>query len=493
MTKDGAKAPSISAKRAGLVTIVGQLTKAIVQLIGLVAFSHLLTPRDVGLIAMLAVLLYLGELLRDFGLSQAAIQTEKLTHDQASNLFWTNALVGLCLTATLLFAAPLVAHIYGEPVLRGVAPWIAISFTINALQAQFQVQLARDLRFVALTVTDVLSQILGLVAGLSAALAGASYWSLVIQMLVAYGSLFVLRAGVANWLPGRPRLVPGMRALYMFGLHSGLAQLVQYAASNLDSFTIGIRWGASALGIYNRAFQMYSVPGNQLLTPLTNVALPLLSRKRHEGGSFYPLLLKAQISLSAAFTFAFVVAGSLSAPIVQIALGPLWSESAVLLSILSIGGAVQVLSYMAFWAFLASGNARQLLFHSLVTKPLLAACILLGAFAGVKGVAWGFSTGLVLSWFISLAWLRRCDAMPVLQFLRSGLHTVFCGLVAGGATWILVRQVGPHLPTFVLLASGFIFAAVVYFPLLLTSSPTRKLFKELGLPAFARIKDLTVR
>lgn len=232
---------------------------------------------------MLAVLLYLGELLRDFGLSQAAIQTEKLTHDQASNLFWTNALVGLCLTATLLFAAPLVAHIYGEPVLRGVAPWIAISFTINALQAQFQVQLARDLRFVALTVTDVLSQILGLVAGLSAALAGASYWSLVIQMLVAYGSLFVLRAGVANWLPGRPRLVPGMRALYMFGLHSGLAQLVQYAASNLDSFTIGIRWGASALGIYNRAFQMYSVPGNQLLTPLTNVALPLLSRKRHEG------------------------------------------------------------------------------------------------------------------------------------------------------------------------------------------------------------------
>lgn len=44
MTKDGAKAPSISAKRAGLVTIVGQLTKAIVQLIGLVAFSHLLTP-----------------------------------------------------------------------------------------------------------------------------------------------------------------------------------------------------------------------------------------------------------------------------------------------------------------------------------------------------------------------------------------------------------------------------------------------------------------
>jgi PST family polysaccharide transporter len=81
----------------------------VIQFVGLIAFSHLLSPRDVGLIAMMGVFLMLGELLRDFGLSQAAIQTAKLSHAQASNLFWSMALVGLLLTGGLVLAAPAIA------------------------------------------------------------------------------------------------------------------------------------------------------------------------------------------------------------------------------------------------------------------------------------------------------------------------------------------------------------------------------------------------
>jgi PST family polysaccharide transporter len=438
---------------------------------------------------MLAVLVLLGELIRDFGLSQAAIQTARLTHGQATNLFWTNAFVGLMMTCALAFGAPLVARMYGEPTLRAIAPWIAVTFTINALQAQFQVRLVRDLRFVALTVTDVLSQVIGLAGGLVAVLAGAGYWSLVIQMLTVYGSLLMLRVLIARWWPGLPRHEPGMAALYLFGLHSGLAQLVQYAAANLDSFTIGIRWGASALGVYSRAFQMSTVPGNQLLAPLTNVALPFLSRKRHEGIDFYPLLWKAQVALSAAFTYVFVLAGSLAVPLVQIFLGPGWRESATLLSILSIGTAVQVLSYIAFWAFLASSNARQLFFHSLVTKPLLAICILLGLLGGVRGVAWGFTVGLVLSWFISMAWLRRCDKMPVAIFVRSGVYVIGCGLIAGSITWTAVSKLDLGAPVIVLLAGGFVCATGIYVPLLLLSLSTRKLFGEISGPLLGRAKS----
>jgi PST family polysaccharide transporter len=160
---------STSAKRAGAITIFGQLVKGVVQFVGLIAFSHLLTPRDIGLIAMLAVFLMLGETIRDFGLLQAAIQTPKLTRGQASNLFWSNALVGAVMSFSLVIAAPAVAIMYSEPALRGLAPWIALSFTINALQAQFQVHLARELRFVALTVTDAASQLIGLTAGLISA------------------------------------------------------------------------------------------------------------------------------------------------------------------------------------------------------------------------------------------------------------------------------------------------------------------------------------
>ncbi len=439
---------------------------------------------------MLAVFLMLGETIRDFGLLQAAIQTPKLTHGQASNLFWSNTFIGLVMSVSLTAAAPAVAAMYSEPTLRAVAPWIALSFSINALQTQFQVRLARDLRFMALTATDALSQVIGLAAGLVAAVAGAAYWSLVIQMLTIYVALLIMRVVVSGWWPGLPRRESGMKALYLFGIHSGLTQLLNFFAYNTDSYLIGTRWGASALGIYNRAFQMFTVPANQLLAPLTNVALPLLSRRRHAGGDFYPLLLKAQVAISVALTAMFSLAAALAHPIVEVVLGPTWSKSAPLLSILSIGGAVQVMSYIVFWAFLASGNARQLFYAGLVTRSILVLCIVVGSLAGLAGVAWGFTTGLAISWFINLAWLRRCDSMPVRIFLRSGVHVLLSGLVAGLAGWGLVAVAGPNINVFILLVLGFIVVSAVYAILILANRLAREMLRENVGPAVARLRGL---
>jgi PST family polysaccharide transporter len=486
----GEEARPTSAKRGGAITVGGQLIKMVVQFAGLVAYSHLLTPREVGLIAMLTVFIALGDLIRDFGLSQAAIQTAKLTQGQASNLFWSNTLIGIALTAALILGSPAVADMYSEPALRSLAPWVAVSFIMTGIQTQFQVRLARDLRFVALTTTDAASQLIGLIAGLIGAMNGAGPWSLVIQMLVVYGSLLVQRAAIAGWWPGRPRREPGMGALYMFGLQSGLANLLHYIAYNTDSYIIGIRWGASALGVYNRAFNMFTVPAGQLLAPLINVALPIMSRRRHEGGDFYPLLWKAQVAISATLTMLFAVVAAAAKPIVHIVLGPQWAEAATLLSILSIGGAVQILSNMAFWAFLASGNTRQLLLSGLVTRSQLAACTALGSLGGLEGVAWGFTTGLSISWFISLAWLKRCDAMPVSQFLRSGLHVVGCGLLSGAAGWVLVRNFDSRLSPVVLLIAVVVLVSSIYVPLLLLNAKTRGLLVETIGPTFVRVKGL---
>lgn len=471
-------AHSTSATKAGAVTIAGQCVKAVVQLVGLIAFSRLLSPYEVGLVAMLAIFVMLGELARDFGLSQAAMQIPKLTHGQASNLFWTNTAVGAAMTAALALAAPAVARMYSEPALKGIAPFVALAFTINALQAQFQVRLARGFHFVALTVTDAMSQAIGLAAGIIAAVAGAGYWSLVIQMLGAYASLLVMRIVVTPWRPGLPRREPGMKALYVFGAHSGGSQLINYAASNTDSYVIGVSWGAGSLGLYNRAFQIFSVPANQLLAPLTNVALPLLSRKRHDGGDFYLLLWKAQVVLSASLTLVFSLTASLAEPLVQIILGPKWVGAASPLTILSIGGAAQILSYVSYWGFLASGNAKQLFYFSLATKPILVACILVGSRCGLDGVAWGFTVGMVTTWLISLVWLNRCDALPIWGFLRSGIHVLSCGFLAGGAVRLVSARLNTSPPEVVVIA-GLTLGSLLYISFVLSSRSTRHLLAEL--------------
>lgn len=478
---------STTAKTAGAVTLIGQLVKAVAQFVGLVAFSHLLSPREIGIFAMLVVFQSLGELFRDFGLSQAAIQTATLTQRQASNLFWSNLTLGIVMSVALYAGAPLVADLYSEPALRDIAPWVAVSFTINALQAQFQVRMARDLRFVALTTTDASSQFIGLTAGLIAAVEGAGYWSLVIQMLTIYSSVLVQRVVIAGWWPGLPGRTSGMAALYRYGWHSGLAQFVNYVGFNADSYIVGTRWGASALGIYNRAFQLFTVPANQLLAPLTNVVLPFLSKRHHAGDDFYPFLLKVQLAISVVLTGMFAVGAALADPIVTIVLGAEWHASALLLSILSIGGAVQVMSYVTFWAYLASGNTRPLFHSAVVTRSLLVLCIVVGSTAGLPGVAWGFTIGLTAAWFINLAWLKRCDGMPVTAFLRSGMHVLLCGAVSGGFGWIATAQLSGHASVVVLLAAGVLTVGALYGALVISSSAVRSLFRESAGPAAARI------
>jgi len=162
-------------------------------------------------------------------------------------------------------------------------------------------------------------------------------------------------------------------------------------------------------------------------------------------------------------------------------------------SILSIGGAVQALSNMAFWAFMASGNARQLLLSGMVTKPLLVSCVVIGSLSGIQGIAWGYSAGLVISWFIQLAWLKRCDAMPVLAFLRSGVYVMLCGLAAGGIGWMFVNHMSARVPQLVLLGIGFILVSSIYVPLLMSNARIRGLLLDIIKPAFARMKTVLLR
>lgn len=479
----------MSARRAGAVTIAGQLAKTVLQFAGLLIFSRILSPRDIGLVAMLAVFVMFGELIRDFGISQAAIQASNLTHRQASNLFWTNAAIGALMTVGLTLGAPLVADMYHEPALTAITPWSALLFLISALQMQFQVHLAREHRFTALTVTDVLSQLVGLVVGLIAALSGAGYWSLVIQMLSAAVSLLLFRTIIAGWWPALPNRDPGMAALYRFGAHLGFSQLLNYGALNADSYVIGVRWGAAPLGMYNRAFQLVTVPTSQLLAPLTNVVLPILSKKRHDGVDFYPTLWKAQIVLSSAFTLLFALVGALSEPLVRLMFGPDWSGSAPLLTVLSVGGALQIFTFVAYWAFLASGNAKALFHQSLLIKPSQVACVVLGSFAGLQGVAWGFSIGIVLSWFISLRWLRTCDDMPSHEFLRSGLHVLSCGAVTGGLV-LKMAEMLENYPDIAVISAGCGLALFVYLPLLISSSRIRNVLVEIIRPPIMHFADM---
>ena len=88
------------AARGGVIMMSGQAGKVMLQMLNLIILARLLKPESFGLVAMIVALFGIGEIIRDCGLSTAAIQAKELTHKQASNLFWANLAIGGLLTLT---------------------------------------------------------------------------------------------------------------------------------------------------------------------------------------------------------------------------------------------------------------------------------------------------------------------------------------------------------------------------------------------------------
>ena len=83
-----------------------------------------------------------------------------------------------------------------------------------------------------------------------------------------------------------------------FGVGSSLSTLANYAAINGDYFVVG-RWlGATALGLYSRAYQLMTLPMMQFTSVIASVLFPVYSMIQDEDARLRRAYLNS-VSLSA--------------------------------------------------------------------------------------------------------------------------------------------------------------------------------------------------
>ncbi|QEE60491.1 lipopolysaccharide biosynthesis protein [Salinibacterium sp. dk2585] len=427
------------AARGATVTVSGQILRILVQMASVAVLARLLAPADYGLVAMVAAVIGIGSILRDFGLSSAAIQSRDLSRAQRDTLWWVNTGIGVALTGVVFLAAPLVAALYDQALLEPITRVLAVTFAINGMAAQWRADLVRRLRFVPLAIIEVVVPTVALAGAIVTAMLGWGYWALVAQQIVQALAFVVLFAAMAGWVPRLPRRGTPMRGLLRFGWNLSATQLINYVGNNLDSVIIGVRFGAVDLGVYNRGYQLLMVPLSQLRTPSTTVALPVLSRLEHDNGRFGEFLLRGQLALSWTLIAGLSVIVGAADPLTLVFLGEPWMAAAPVLRLLAVAGILQTLSYVGYWVYLSRALTGELLRYSLVSTGIRIACIVLGSQWGVIGVAAGFALAPAIAWPISLWWLSRVTVIPTRRLFASALRSLALAALsasaAGFAVW----------------------------------------------------------
>nr|WP_075012595.1 lipopolysaccharide biosynthesis protein [Geodermatophilus obscurus] len=450
----------MAARGAG-VTLAGQGARIVLQLASVTVLARLLSPEDYGLLAVGLVVVGVGEVFRDLGLSTAAIRAPELTTAQRDGLFWLNVAAGVLLSALALVAAEPVAAAFGQPELVDVVRCLSVVFLLNGLAAQYRAGLLRRLRFGAVAGVDLAAQVVSFAVAVGAAVAGAGYWALVAQQIVQGTVVLVLVAASGRWVPGRPRRGVGLGPLVRFG--SGLTgtHLVHYLGNNLDNLVLGLTAGPAALGVYNRGFQLLMTPLNQLRSPATTVAVPVLSRLQDDLGRAGDYLRRSQLALGFTLVAAMGLAAGAAGPLVEVVLGDRWAQVAPVLALLAVAGSAQTLSFVGYWVYLSRGLAGALFRYTLLTMALKAVCIAVGSRHGVVGVAAGYATAAVLEWPLSLWWLSRTTVIPVRALLGGALRIAGCAVTAG-AVCALAVQLASGWPAVGRLAAGLAAGLAVY-------------------------------
>ena len=432
--------------RGGVAKVCSQAANFTVRIGSLMVLGRLLEPRDFGLVGMAMAVVGVLNLFKEFGLSTATVQRTHITNEQVSTLFWVNLLVGGILGLLTVAIAPILAMFYHEPRLVALTAVLSVGFLFNAAGVQHGALLQRQLRFTATAIIEVVSLVAAVAVSIGMAWKGFGYWALAGMTIVPPIVSTLCLWAVTRWIPGMPRRDSGIRSMLRFGGTITLNGLVVYLAYNLEKVLLGRYWGAEALGIYGRAYQLINIPTENLNSAAGVVAFAALSRVQDEPQRFKSYFLKGY-SLVLALTVPLTLASALFADdLILVLLGPKWQATATVFRLLAPTILIFALINPLGWLLFAAGMVERSLKVALVLAPIVICGCVIGLPYGPNGVAFGYSVMMGLWVVPHIAWCVRGTVVSLRDILVAFSRPFVSGVVAAALPFALQFHYG-HLLT----------------------------------------------
>lgn len=429
----------------------------LVNFAGYVVLARLLSPADLGLVALGLTIVFSASFFVDAGIGAALIRrSEPPPREDLQAVVCFQLAVAIALAGvTITVAAP-----FGE------AGWIAAvmvaALPLTAFRTPGVVLLERELRYRPLALVEVVEVAVFQIAAVAAVAAGAGVWGVAgaaVAKTVA-GTALMLVVGPVGLVAPVPRW---RRLRTMLGFAGrfqavGVVNLVRDQGLNIGIVAVA---GTTALGLWSLAYRLLQVP-ILLFQSLWQVSYPAMARLADAGEELRPLIERA-VGLGAVATGALLVPLVGATPALVPALfGAAWTDVVSILPGsclgLMIAGPVSVAT--AGYLF-AAGDAASVLrgavLHTaawgLVTLPLLAVI-------GVTAVGVGhLAACLVEVAVLSRATNRGCGARAA----RPMLVPTAAALAAAGLGWV-VAAAAPTLPAAL---AGAAVAEAGYFAILM--------------------------
>lgn len=440
----------------------GGLNNGAVQVLGAlfgIFLLRLLSPSDYGKIAMLTVFANLASTLQESGFMAALCNLKNPTHRDYNAVFWFNIMMGGSLYLLLYLCAPLIADFYHDADLLWLSRYMFLGFFITSFGTVQRAWLFRNMMNKQTCIIAIVSLVVSNVVGILMAWLGYAFWGLATQSL-----LFVSCMVLMNWYysPWRPSLHIDLRpAWQMFGFSSRLllTNVVNTLSSNAFSFLLGKFYGAHSAGVYGNARKWDDMCSSSINGMLTGVAQPVMAQVRDNRERSRQVFRKMLRFVSfVSFPCMFGI-GLISREFLLIFTGPKWEESAYLLSLLSIYGAVFPLLTLYGQMVISQGRSNINMYSTMALSSLILLGLVLLHSYGLYVMVFYF-IGINVAWlFVWQYFAYRLIGLRLWEALSDVLPFLLLSAACMALTWWITR---PIESLWLLLVAKVVLAAVFY-------------------------------
>ena len=393
-----------------------------------IVLARLLTPRDFGLVGMLAIFIGLSNLIINSGFSQALIRKTDCTQEDYSTTFFFNIITGGFLFVCMYASAYWVGVFYEEEQLELILKVLAIGVFFSAFAVVQRAQLVQRIEFKKLSYVSILASLISGVVAILAALKGFGVWALVVKNVLNIFVTTVLLWFINKWLPKFVFSRKSFKDLFGFGFNLLISGFIANLFTNLYSVVIGKYFSPASLGYFNQAERFRTLPSQNLTTIFSTVAYPVLSKvqddKKRLRSAFSSLLsIAAMLVIQSMFGLMAV-----SEEVIILAIGEEWRPSVPLLNILCCFGIFVPLNSLNANILNVVGRSDLYLRTQLFLQSTKIFVVIAGILFGIEALAISIVVSSAVSYFVFVKYAAQHTNYGIKDQIKDILPHVLIGI-----------------------------------------------------------------
>ncbi len=353
-----------------------------ISFFGQIWLTHLVSPKDTGLITLALAVAVFTNFLQQQGLREVLVRLRARHERWDGTALWLALALGVVGFALTAGAAPVAAWAFGAPELRALLLTVAFSAPIMALSSVPEAKLQSELRFKALAGIEFLRGVgtLGLTLIFAYRGMGAMAFALPLPINVAIRLVLL-------WALARPRWsarahVRRWRFLFADSLVLFAASLATQLIPQASFFIMGRRHDELEVGLYAFANNLSVTTAVVITQNIGAVMFPVFARNQGDPALLRESFLRSGRLLQVLAVPLCFLQGALAGPFIGLACGERYHDSVEMLQVLSVGMAFVVVWPSSRALMQAQGRYRMCLAMALLHAGGYALAATLGAWLG---------------------------------------------------------------------------------------------------------------